>query len=114
MSVWAVVAIPLSIVWFVLLNELFTTLRSRHPGIFSSIGSPSLILNNSISNNLATFRFILSSRALETDDKRLIQLVKRLRIAFALVFIWFFLPLSALFLYAVPVTIFAAFRDGIG
>jgi len=45
-------------IWFSLITNLFRILRARHPEKYSAMGNPTLIMNNSLANNIATLRFI--------------------------------------------------------
>ncbi len=60
-------------VWFFLCYRIFKILETRHPEKYESMGKPSLIMNNSLSNNIAFMKFLfkrewraLSDSGLET------------------------------------------------
>lgn len=46
------------LVWFFLCYQLFRILETRHPTKYEAMGKPSLIMNNSISNNIRFLRFL--------------------------------------------------------
>ena len=53
---------------------LLRMLRKRHEPTWTSLGSPSLVRNNTISNNMAVLRFLWSKEFLELDDPQLTRL----------------------------------------
>lgn len=65
-EVWMIVLYPMIGVllvamlfaWFYLCHQMFKILRERHPETYEAMGRPSLVLNNSISNNVAFLRFL--------------------------------------------------------
>ena len=58
-------------VWFVKISQFFNYLKSTHPAEFEAIGSPSLITNNTPSNNIKSLKFILGKRPAELNDELL-------------------------------------------
>lgn len=71
-------------VWFYLCHKMFGILRTRHPDKYESMGKPSLIMNNSISNNLLFMRFLFKREWQGLNDKGLTILGKSILIFFAL------------------------------
>lgn len=61
-------------VWFALCMWLFKLLENRHPGKYNAMGRPSLILNNSLSNNISFMKFLLRREYAELDDKTISRL----------------------------------------
>lgn len=66
--------------WFVLVLWLFQRLRKRHAATYETIGSPSLIWNNSLRSNWLFIKFLYSPRALELDDESASCVVGVLRV----------------------------------
>ena len=58
---------------------LVRRLRSHHSNIWEELGSPTLVLNNSISNGLAVQKCIRSGRLESLDDPVLARTSKALR-----------------------------------
>ena len=83
--------------WFALCAAFFRTLRTRFPAKFDAIGSPSLILNNSIRNNWLSLRFLFSSELHALNDKRLSTLGRIMRAYFFAYLVWFLGPLAVAF-----------------
>jgi hypothetical protein len=51
-----------------LIFQLFKTLETRFPELWAQLGKPSLIMNNSISNNLAIFSFLWNKKYRAQND----------------------------------------------
>ena len=68
--------------WLVMCVRLFTILRTRHPQIYESLGKPSLFMNNSVQNNIATLRFLLGRHFAGLNDIPLKKLCSFMRILF--------------------------------
>ena len=60
--------------WFFLCTRMFKILRTRHPDVYERMGSPSLIMNNTISSNLKFMKFLFTRRWTRMPDKGLCQL----------------------------------------
>ncbi len=54
-----------------LTNVLMSYIRKQHNATWEKLGSPSLITNNSIQNNLAFQRFLWKKEYRHLDDKKL-------------------------------------------
>ena len=54
-------------------------LRSRHPQVWDSLGRPTLVMNNSISNGLAVLRFLSRKDYEALDDPGFAQFAGRVR-----------------------------------
>ncbi len=83
---------------FFLTHVILRRLRTRHPDTWAELGSPTLVLNNTISNSLRTCRFIWDGEYRVLDDPVLDRLGAVLRlywIAYALLF-------AALLLFGAP------------
>jgi hypothetical protein len=59
------------LIWFGLILWVFGRLRSRHPLVFESLGSPSLFWNNSPRNNFRFLRFLFSAESKGLEDRSL-------------------------------------------
>jgi hypothetical protein len=89
------------IVGFALHSYFLRELRSRHPDIWESLGRPTLIMNNSISNGLAVQRFLWRREYESLDDPEFVQLSRVLRtfgiaylVLFALIVLGFFIGIA--------------------
>ena len=71
------------LVWFILVSRLFDTLRIRHANTYLAMGSPTLIMNNSIQNNLAFLHFLLRREDRKLNDPGLSSLCQ-----FMVAFFW--------------------------
>lgn len=88
-------------VWFYLCYKMFSILRIRHPEKYEAIGKPSLIMNNSISNNLLFMKFLFKREWRDLNDEGLAQLGKSMLVFFSLYMVLFvYLFLSVLFGFA--------------
>ena len=81
--------IILFILGFVLHHSLLTHLRSQHGALWETLGKPTLFMNNSISNNMSTQKFIWGKASLELDDPRLRRLILTNRVFTIIYGIWF-------------------------
>jgi len=63
-------------VWFYLCHKMFGILRIRHPEKYEAMGKPTLIMNNSISNNLSFMKFLFKREWQELNDDGLASLGK--------------------------------------
>jgi len=77
-------------VWFYLCNKIFDILRTRHSEKYDAMGKPSLIMNNSISNNLLFMKFLFKREWQELNDEGLANLSKSMLIFFVIYIILFF------------------------
>lgn len=77
-------------VWFYLCNRMFKILRIRHPEKYEAMGKPSLIMNNSISNNLSFMKFLFKREWQELNDQSLATLGNGMLIFFVTYTILFF------------------------
>jgi hypothetical protein len=87
-----------TVVYLVLVVRLFSRLESRHRPVFEALGSPSLILNNSISNNFKVLGWLWGKdyEGLgDPDTERPAETVRRLLlgllVTFAILIATFFL-----------------------
>jgi len=80
------------------MNELIRMLRDRHENLYASLGRPTLILNNLVSNSARLMAFIWTGRFRETSDQQLIHCASRLRAIQAAYFILFAGALCLFFL----------------
>ena len=69
---------------------MFNILRTRHPEKYEAIGKPSLIMNNSLSNNISFIKFLFKREWQDLDDAGLASLGKGM--------LTFFVIYSVLFL----------------
>ncbi len=86
-----------TIVYLVNVGRLFRRLESQHATAHESIGSPSLILNNTPRNNLLFFRWIWNREFESLDNANTIALARFVR-SLLVGLILGFLVLIALFL----------------
>lgn len=63
--------LALLVVGFALERAFREALRQRHPAVWASLGSPTLIWNNSLANNFSTQRYLWTSRYGALGDKHL-------------------------------------------
>jgi hypothetical protein len=78
------------VVWFGLIIWLFRRLRTRHPDTYESMGSPTLLWNNSMRNNWLFFTFLVSAKHRELHDVALSRICVFMRIwlvAYVLLFV---------------------------
>ena len=61
-------------VWFFLCFKLFKILETRHPEKYEVMGKPTLIMNNSISNNISFLKFLLKREWKDMNDEGLTNL----------------------------------------
>ena len=71
------------LVWFYLCHKIFGILRTRHPEKYEEMGKPTLIMNNSISNNLSFIKFLFKREWLELNDEGLSKLGNAMLVFFA-------------------------------
>ena len=71
-------------IWFFLCYRLFNILETRHPEKYESMGKPSLIMNNSLSGNIAFLKFLFKREWRDLDDSGLAVLSKSMLVFFAL------------------------------
>lgn len=67
------------IIWFILVSRYFRYLREKHPQTYARMGSPSLIMNNTPSNNIRFVKYICSDQCDETGDDELVAKTRTLR-----------------------------------
>jgi hypothetical protein len=60
--------------------ELLNTLREHHPEEWRRLGSPTLIRNSSVGNNLAVMRFLLEKQYEALGDEGLDRISRTLRL----------------------------------
>ena len=86
--------------WFYLCNKLFKTLKLKYPQKYEEIGKPSLIMNNSIGNNILFLKFILKNEYKVLQDSSLNSLCGFMKIFF-IVYTSVFLAWLAFFILAI-------------
>lgn len=64
------------ILWFYLCKKLFTMLEIHHPAVYEAMGKPSLIMNNTISNNILFMKFLFKREWRELNDMKIAALGK--------------------------------------
>ena len=77
--------------------QLLTLLRNNHPTKWHELGSPTLILNNSIKNNMAVLKFLKNKDYLELSDQKLAK-VSRLLWSMGLIYLFLLLMVVSLFI----------------
>jgi hypothetical protein len=63
-------------VWFALCHRLFKSLQTRHPEKYEAMGRPSLIINNSLSNNISFMKFLFKREYLDLNDPGISKLAQ--------------------------------------
>ncbi len=89
------------IVWFVLMARLHRVLRTRHSEEYEKLGRPTLFLNNTIQNGLATIRFLLGGRFRQLRDPALLRLGAIMQVMFYFYAV-IFASIVVIFLLCVP------------
>jgi hypothetical protein len=84
-------------VWFFLCNKMFKTLALRHPEKYEAMGKPSLIMNNSLSNNVSFIKFLFKREWRDLNDPSVTSLGKIM-----CVFIMLYLALFLVVFISVP------------
>ncbi len=77
-------------IWFYLCNKMFNILRTRHPEKYEAMGKPTLIMNNSLSNNISFIKFLFKREWRELNDDGAASLGKGMLVFFALYTVVFF------------------------
>jgi hypothetical protein len=67
---------------FGLTGQFLSILRHSHSEVWRSLGSPTLFLNNSISNGLQVLRFLWRSEYRSLGDERLTRIAAAMKITF--------------------------------
>jgi hypothetical protein len=80
--VWGVFAI--SVIYMASVGYLMRYLKNAHHETWTSLGSPSLILNNSIRNGFLSLRFLFGSKYRTLNDPKLTKLIWGTRALFFL------------------------------
>ncbi len=80
--VWGVLAI--AIIYMVSVGYLMNYLKNAHRKIWTDLGSPSIILNNSIRNGLLTLGFMFGSKYRNLNDPKLNKIIWGTRALFFL------------------------------
>ena len=57
--------------WFFQITKFFAYLREKHPGEYEAMGRPSVLANNTFSNNIAFLCFIIGDKPATLGDARL-------------------------------------------
>ncbi len=78
-------------IWFGFCIRLFKLLETRHPKKYDAMGRPSLIMNNSISNNILFAKFLFKQEYRELNDPLIVKLgefMRRFLVVFLVVFLF--------------------------
>ena len=89
------------LVWFVLISRLHRILRTRHSETYDRLGRPTLFLNNSVQNGIATIRFLLGGHFRQLNDPELLRLGAFMQVFF-FVYVVFIICLVALMFTLAP------------
>jgi len=76
-------------VWFYLCHRLFKILKTRHPEKYASMGSPTLIMNNSLANNIAFMKFLFKREWRSLNDDGLTSLGQGMLVFFCIYLVGF-------------------------
>lgn len=88
------------LVWFFLCNKMFKVLALKHPEKYEGMGKPSLIMNNSLSNNISFMKFLLKREWRDLNDQSVASLGKTMS-----VFITLYLALFLVIIISVPLAL---------
>ena len=77
-------------VWFFLCYRMFKILETRHPETYEAMGKPSLLMNNSISNNISFIKFLFTRSWKGLNDEGLASLGNAMLVFFAVYSVVFF------------------------
>lgn len=91
--VWFSVLFAAILAWFALAARMFRLLRQDHREVYESLGSPSLVLNNSVRNGWLSLRFLMSGDYREVNDHRVRRLGDVMRVFFVAYVLWFLGPI---------------------
>jgi len=75
---------------FFLAHKLLLLLKENHFEKWKELGSPTLVMNNSIKNNLAMWAFIKNKEYLELNDPWLTKMCQSVRI-YGIIYLLFFI-----------------------
>ena len=78
-----------AVVGLAMMHQFLRDMRTRHVAVWESLGSPTLIANNSISNNLAVMRFLWRKEYQSIDDPDFVSLARTVRI-YSIAYLAFF------------------------
>ena len=87
-------------VWFLLLSRVLNYLKEKHSEIWSSLGSPGLIKNNTVSSNLLLMGFLGKKEYEKVGDVELENKYSVLRRFFGVYMIVFLLTVAAFILFS--------------
>jgi hypothetical protein len=88
----------LLIIGVVQTHRVISILREEHEDLYDSLGRPTLLLNNSVSNSSRLVAFIWSGRVREASDPDLLRCALRLRWIQAAYVVFFATALGLFFL----------------
>lgn len=88
----------LLIIGVVQTHRVISILREEHEDLYDSLGRPTLLLNNSVSNSSRLVAFIWSGRVREASDPDLLRCALRLRWIRAAYVVFFATALGLFFL----------------
>ena len=91
--VWFSVLFAAIVAWFGLAARMFRLLRQNHREVYESLGSPSLLLNNSIRNGWLSLRFLMRGDYRDVNDDRVRKLGNVMRVFFVAYVLWFLGPI---------------------
>jgi uncharacterized membrane protein YidH (DUF202 family) len=95
------ILIILAVVILYLNYKLLSMLRQNHPQKWRELGSPSLIINNSIQNNVAVLRFLKNKEYVSIGDKR-VTTISRLLWRLGLIYLGLLVVVLISFLISLP------------
>lgn len=65
------IAVLIIIWWFISVSSFFSYMAKNHPQEYKTIGSPTLLANNTPNNNISFLRYILGDKYITLDDPTL-------------------------------------------
>ncbi len=89
------------VAWFSVMSRFYRILRTRHSATYESLGRPTLFLNNSPQNGLATLRFLLGGKFRQLKDPELQRLGSFMQVFFY-VYCAVFVSFAVLVVIAMP------------
>ena len=99
-SIWFAVLFAAMLIWFALAHRLFQLLRENHREIYESLGSPSLLLNNTVRSNWLGLKFLFTGSFRSVNDRRITRLCRFMRVYLVLCYLWLLGPLAWVLLQA--------------
>lgn len=85
----------LGIPQLILYSRFLSTLRNKYPETWGELGSPSLIRNNTVGNNMKVLSFLKKQKYLKLNDPQFSSMAKFLRV-YSMIYIGYFVVVALL------------------